>query len=285
MILGLYGGGFKPLTTGHMSKLLNAIDDSDKVYFFYGMQTREAPRYGKKGQRLATRQKFRSMQDPKKELLPDQNLKHYTPEKGRQVFDIYKIALEREFKNVEVQDTIGSSPIKKIMDTVDAFKSGDLVVDGKTVEKIIIYGDGPTYRMYLSNRSRFEDLLRQGKIQLGGADPAGTRDYFNDEDLQELIDKGEKIARLSLEKRYPDATESQIQRMQSIRGTEVRDLMVSPEAVEIAKAFLPTPPLTEDEKSKVIEILLGPDVNEKNTIEENKSKDYLRYFIKGIIRG
>ena len=285
MILGLYGGGFKPLTTGHMAKLLNAVDDSDKVYFFYGMQTREAPRYGKKGQRLATRQKFRRMQDPARQLQQGQEPVHYTPEKGRKVFDIYKIALEREFENVEVQDTIGSSPITKIVDIVEAFRLGDLVVDGKPVEKIIIYGDGPTYRMYLSKKSRFEDLLRQGKLQLGGADPEGMRDYFNDSDLQDLIERGEKIARQSLKKRYPEATDSQIERMQTVRGTEVRDMIVTPEAVELAKAFLPSPPLYEEEKDKIIEILLGPDVDENQSLEEQKSRDYLKYFIQGVIRG
>ena len=47
MKLGLYGGGFKPFTTGHFAKLADAISDNDKVYLFYGMQQVEPTRYGK----------------------------------------------------------------------------------------------------------------------------------------------------------------------------------------------------------------------------------------------
>ena len=57
MKLGLFGGGFKPFTTGHFSKLADAIRDNDRVILFYGMQQAEPVRYGKRGkpQGLTTR--------------------------------------------------------------------------------------------------------------------------------------------------------------------------------------------------------------------------------------
>jgi len=61
MKLGLYGGGFKPFTTGHFARLADAIHDNDKVYLFYGMQQVEPARYGKKGQQLKSKQKFRDI--------------------------------------------------------------------------------------------------------------------------------------------------------------------------------------------------------------------------------
>ena len=36
--LGLYGGGFKPFTTGHFAKLADALRDNEEVVLFYQIQ-------------------------------------------------------------------------------------------------------------------------------------------------------------------------------------------------------------------------------------------------------
>ena len=41
MKLGVFGGGFKPFTTGHMSKLSLALSENDKVIFFYSTVSRQ----------------------------------------------------------------------------------------------------------------------------------------------------------------------------------------------------------------------------------------------------
>ena len=86
MKLGVYGGGFKPFTTGHFAKLADAINDNDKVVLFYGMQQSEPTRYGKKGQPLKVRQKFRGIGATGRTY--DENV-------AESIFQIYKTALER----------------------------------------------------------------------------------------------------------------------------------------------------------------------------------------------
>ena len=102
MKLGLFGGGFKPFTTGHFAKLARAIEDSDEVYLFYGLQKRSPPKIGKRGNPLKSQQKFRTI---------GSSGRLYTPEVSREIFNIYERAIERELPMVEVESTIGSTPM------------------------------------------------------------------------------------------------------------------------------------------------------------------------------
>mgnify|MGYP001161011363 FL=1 len=41
MKIGVFGGGFKPFTTGHFSKISLSLDDNDITYLFYGVSPRK----------------------------------------------------------------------------------------------------------------------------------------------------------------------------------------------------------------------------------------------------
>ena len=146
MKLGLYGGGFKPFTTGHFAKLANAIRDNDKVILFYGMQQAEPPRYGKRGQPLKPRQKFRGIGDTGRT---------YDESVAKDVFEIYSAALER-IPGVSVvpiysqakdpQGNLASirAPVSAIFKTLE-----DFVDNPGEIEKVTIYGDGDSMRPYM----------------------------------------------------------------------------------------------------------------------------------------
>ena len=226
MKLGLYGGGFKPFTTGHFAKLADAIRDNDKVYLFYGMQQLEPTRYGKKGQPLKARQKFRGIGD---------SGRSYNENVAQSIFSIYKTALERipEVEVVLIQsqakDEKGDlaairAPVTAIFKTLE-----DFVDDPGEIEKVTIYGDGDSMRPYMRS-PKFKDHVQTGKIQFGGAVPSSPDDYT--EKLDQLMSQGEDEAREALKAFYASKGEDlsddeQVKARQSIRGTQVRNLASS----------------------------------------------------------
>ena len=270
MKLGLYGGGFKPFTTGHFSKLANAIRDNDNVYLFYGIQERKPPKIGKSGRPLKSTQKFRGLGDTGR---------FYTPELSKDVFDIYERAIEREFPSVEVESTIGTTPMRRIFEILEEFDASPDMYD-----RVTVYGDIDTMRIYLRELRRYENLVRMGKIQLGGAIPESIDDYLDSDRLKELMRRSESIAAHALARYYdpdfnPDADEipDEILRMARVRGEEVRRFASAASSSDEAKRFLP-PFLNDDEKQNVIDMLLG------KQIDSLRESD-LRYFIRGMIRG
>jgi hypothetical protein len=275
MKLGLYGGGFKPFTTGHFAKLADAIRDNDRVYLFYGMQQTEPARYGKKGQQLKSRQKFRTIGNTERT---------YNEDTARSVFEIYKAALERipEVEVVLVQsqakDEQGNlaairAPVTAIFKTLE-----DFVDDPGEIEKITIYGDGESMRPYMRS-TKLKDHVRAGKIQFGGAVPSSSDDYV--EKLDDLMAQGEIEAREALKDFYvskgEDLSDEEIIARQTVRGTRVRDLASSHKTSEEAKRYLP-PFLNDSEKDQIIQILSG---HKEHGIEETQ----LRHLIRGFIRG
>jgi len=280
MKLGLFGGGFKPFTTGHFAKLANAIRDNDKVYLFYGIQSEKEPEYYKRGSK-------KGQEKPDKRLRPiGATGRLYTPGISKEIFDIYESAIERELPSVEVESTIGSTPIQRILDIIEEF-----ALDPDMYDKITIYGDGDTLRQYIRSKKYFKDLIDTGKVQLGAIPPDSPADYLDEEKLLSLIDASEKSALDSLRDYYPDLqpkpddTEDEIERkaqdikrMQQVRGTEVRGFASTKENIENAKRFLPAF-LNNEEKERIIELLLG---NEE--LNENQNND-IRAFIQAIIRG
>jgi len=277
--LGLYGGGFKPFTTGHFAKLADAIRDNDKVYLFYGMQQLEPTRYGKKGQPLKSGQKFRGIGD---------SGRTYDEQVAQSIFNIYKTALER-IPEVEVfliqsqaKDEQGNlvsirAPVTAIFKTLE-----DFVSDPGEIEKVTIYGDANSMRPYMRS-PKFKDHVQIGKIQFGGAVPTSPDDYT--EKLDQLMAQGEVEAQEALKDFYAskgeDLEDDEVVSRQTIRGTRVRDLASSIETAEEAKRYLP-PFLNSDEKDQIVQILLG---FKDDTQPSRQDEVYLRAYIRGIIRG
>ena len=274
MKLGLYGGGFKPFTTGHFAKLANAIRDNDLSILFYGMQQQEPTRYGKKGQALSSKQKFRPIGKTERD---------YNEKVAESIFQIYKNALER-IPGVEVvpvysqaSDSHGNPlPIRSPVGAIFAALE-DYVDNPESYEKVTIYGDSASMAPYMRSQM-FKDFVKSGKIQFGGAIPEAAGDYTDK--LDHLMAQGEKEARQSLRDFYASKGEEidddEIERLQSVRGTEVRNLASMPETLESAKKFLP-PFLNNSEKDKIIQILLGT--------SDQQAESYLRDIVRGFIRG
>ena len=277
MKLGLYGGGFKPFTTGHFAKLADAIRDNDKVYLFYGMQQVEPTRYGKKGQPLKTRQKFRAIGDTSRT---------YNEDIAQSIFEIYKSALERipevevvliqsQAKNDQGELAAIRAPVTAIFKTLE-----DFVEDPGEIEKVTIYGDGESMRPYMRS-PKFKDHVQAGKIQFGGAVPSNPDDYV--EKLDDLMAKGEVEARDALKNFYAskgeELSDEEVMSRQTVRGTQVRNLASSRKTSEEAKRYLP-PFLNNDEKEKIIQILVGQEEEQQQVAETQ-----LRALIRGMIRG
>ena len=277
MKLGLYGGGFKPFTTGHFAKLADAIRDNDKVYLFYGMQQVEPTRYGKKGQALKARQKFRTIGNTEKT---------YNEDIAQSIFEIYKTALERipEVEVVLVQsqakDAQGNlatirAPVTAIFKTLE-----DFVDNPGEIEKVTIYGDGESMRPYMRS-PKLKDHVQAGKIQFGGAVPSSSDDYV--EKLDDLMAQGEVEARDALKAFYDrkgeKLSDDEIMARQTVRGTHVRDLASSRKTSDQSKRFLP-PFLNDNEKDQIIQILVGHEEETKQVAEAQ-----LRSLIRGFIRG
>ena len=275
--LGLYGGGFKPFTTGHFAKLADAIRDNDRVILFYGMQQAEPPRYGKKGQQLKARQKFRGIGDTGRT---------YDESVAQDIFNIYKTALERipEVEVVLIQsqakDAQGNlaairAPVTAIFKTLE-----DFVDDPGEIEKITIYGDGDSMRPYMRS-PKFKDAVQAGQIQFGGAVPSSPDDYT--EKLDQLMAQGEAEAREALKDFYASKGEElddeEITARQTVRGTQVRNLASSRDTADQAKRFLP-PFLNNSEKDQIVQILIGQEEEATQVAEAQ-----LRSLIRGFIRG
>ena len=276
MKLGLYGGGFKPFTTGHFARLADAIRDNDKVYLFYGMQQLEPTRYGKKGQPLKARQKFRGIGDTGRS---------YDEKVAQSIFNIYKNALERS-PEVEViliqsqaKDAQGNlaairAPVTAIFKTLE-----DFVENPGEIEKVTIYGDKDSMRPYMRS-PKFKDHVQSGKIQFGGAIPSSPDDYTKK--LDQLMAQGDLEAREALKAFYANKGEQldddEVATRQSVRGTQVRNLASSRDSAEQAKRFLP-PFLNNDEKEQIIQILVGQEE------QQQVAEAHIRALIRGMIRG
>ena len=294
MKLGLFGGGFKPFTTGHFSKLADAIRDNDKVILFYGMQQQEPVRYGKRGKPRKSQQKFRSIGDTKRTY--DENI-------AQSIFEIYRVALERipeievvpilsQAVNAQGEPASVRAPVTAIFKVLEEFAE-----DPSMYEKVTIYGDRSSLRPYLRS-AMFKDLAELGKIQFGGAIPDSHSEYLDSDMLDRLMARGAEEARSALRTYYPDLevkdgdSEEEIQRklddlerMQSVRGTEVRRMASSLDTVDQAKRYLP-PFLNDSEKDSIIQILMGEEQPAlQDQPQENLEEVYLRSFIRGIIRG
>ena len=290
--LGVYGGGFKPFTTGHFAKLADAIQDNTHVILFYGMQQLEPIKMGKRGP-LKSQQRFRGI---------GETGRVYDETTAQAIFDEYKKGLDR-IPNVEVRlvksqgkDEAGNllpvrSAVHGIFKTLEDFMSGDLVdSDGNQYDKVTVYGDRSAMTPFLKT-PKFKDLVSVGKIQFGGAVPESPEDYVDPDRLNRLMTRGDEEARDALRGYYSslegDSTEEvsdeEIERLQTVRGTKVRDLASTEKTSDEARRYLP-PFLNSEEKDKIINILLAGEASEGQA-EAGLEEKYFRALLKGIIRG
>ena len=118
MKIGLFAGGFKPFTTGHMSKLAVALQENDVVILFYGIASRT------KGSNF-----------------------YYTKEMSSEIYGVIKTALERTYGDKLIVHNPHPTPIVAVFSFIGAVKdSRDIEgaqlsawgINPRVVEKITV---------------------------------------------------------------------------------------------------------------------------------------------------
>ena len=244
--LGVFAGGYKPFTLGHFSMLGLAASENDRAILLYGMSGRETP-----GADF-----------------------EYTPQMARQIFEINKIAIEREMQNVDVVEA-KPSPIAAVFGIIAAVKDGTITetnpltvlgINPLDISNLTIY-DGPDdiqrYMKYaqdpIKKEKYFGDMLETGRLKFDSG-PGESRGYMG---MLKIAQKWAK-KELSVD-------------LQGVRGTAVRKLASSDVALEEFMSVLP-PVYTDEEASKIFEIM-------KSGVK-SKVSETLRATIRAmIIRG
>jgi hypothetical protein len=237
MNVGIYGGGFKPFTTGHYGKLLYSCGDvgncepNDVVFLFYGIAER------KKGSAY-----------------------FYTREMAQQIFQIMRVAIERELgSQVEVHVVEAKpTPLAMIFAAVgDAagvahppiFSFDSWGIDPGSIRKITVYGENESLQDFTRHigtakeEKYYGDLIAQGKLRF---DPGYSEDPARSEPDEDVINKF-----LSM---HPDMTRDEAIARTRVRGSDVRAAILTrdPDAIN---RFLPSF-LNDDERAAVIDILM-----------------------------
>jgi hypothetical protein len=148
MKLGIYGGGFKPLTMGHYSMLALAAKENDTVILLYGMAGRS------KGSDFV-----------------------YSPKMAEEIFQINDAAIKEKFDNVIVEKAI-PSPIYHSIGAILSVRDGKtepgslfdrLAIDPTKINLTIYAGpdDIGTYQKYTG--------IPNVKFDTGPGEQDGTR--------------------------------------------------------------------------------------------------------------
>jgi len=318
MKLGLFGGGFKPFTTGHFAKLANAIRDNDMTYLYYTIQETEPVLYYKRPYtNRKTGQKFKKgdARPPIQDFRSIGSTGCYDEKCAKDIFSIYERALNnmdgvRVFPiYTQAKDEHGNplkirSPITAIFTILDDFLEAqaageDYFLDGlpEPITKITLYGDSDSFKPYMRAprvMNFLDDPENQGKIQFGAIE-ATRDDYIDSERFARKLAASEESALSSLAAYYPDLSREEIERMKSVRGSQVRSLAskrVSPpkdlqhlgsDSAEVAKKFLP-PFLSDRDKGDIVNILLTQGENSSDK-KEDFNEALIRNLIRGFIRG
>jgi len=224
MRIGIFGGGFKPFTSGHFSKLALASAENDEVLLFYGIAER------KKGSDYL-----------------------YTKEMAEQVFEIAKGAIEREMPNVNV---IKARPTPIVMafeaiqtfagvlDSPKFFRYSDYGIDVNGIDEVTLYGDQETVGEYLA----YADDPVKGPRYYGTTLQDGTLHFDTG-----VVEGDDSRIINSVQSFHPGCSREEVRARNLVRGSEVRASIASrsPEAIT---RFLP-PIYTPEEKVAVIDIL------------------------------
>jgi hypothetical protein len=222
MRVGIYGGGFKPFTTGHYSKLSLAAEENDLVILFYAVAER------KKGSEYV-----------------------YDREMAQEVYELISAAIEREMPNVRV---VKGSPTPIVLtfeaiadwlgiSTTKFFSWGKLGVNLSEIDHITVYGEEESlqdFTRYIGTPKQiayFGDAIETGRLTF---DPG-------------LTDTGEMRALGAYGRRHADLDPSEITSRATVRGSEVRAALLGgdPRAVD---RFLP-PILNPEEQDYLKQIL------------------------------
>jgi hypothetical protein len=226
MRVGVFGGGFKPFTTGHFSKLALALRENDLVILFYALAART------KGSDFV-----------------------FTKEMAKEVFDVVKPSMENAFGN-KIRVELGKpTPIVKTFKLIEAIKDGkdnsfinltDLGIDADSVDALTIYSDPDD----IKNFTRYIGTDKEEKYfgNLVGADrlkfDSGLSE--DDNDISRMI--------VAMKDSYPNVSDEELEQLIRVRGSDVRASISSRDRKRIAR-YLPNF-LTEDEKDQIINILM-----------------------------
>lgn len=242
MRIGIFGGGFKPFTSGHFSKLALAAAENDEVVLFYAIADR------KKGSDYL-----------------------YTREMAEQVFEIAKGAIEREMPNVHVIKA-KPTPIVMAFEAIQAFagtlpapkffKWSDVGINVADIDEITLYGDQETVDSYMV----YADDPRKGPLYYGTTLQDGTLHFdtgMAGEDDSRIVNAVMQF--------HPGCSREEVRTRNLVRGSEVRASIASrnPEAIT---RFLP-PIYDEGEKQAVIDILY-------QGLCESTLREAIRYMVR-----
>lgn len=226
MKVGVFGGGFKPFTTGHFSKLALALSENDLVILFYALAART------KGSDFV-----------------------FTKEMAKEVYDIVKPSLENAFGN-KIRVELGNpTPIVKTFKLIEAIKDGqdntlidltNLGIDPESVETLTIYSDPNDIQRFTSHigtdkeQQYFGNLVKQGRLKFDTG----------------VSEEGDDISRMvaAMKNSYPGISGEELERLIRVRGSDVRASISSRDRKRIAR-YLPSF-LTEDEKDQIIDVLM-----------------------------
>lgn len=241
MKLGIFGGGFKPFTSGHFSKLLLASQENDIVILFYGLAER------KKGSDYL-----------------------YTKEMAKEVMEITKAAIEREMKNVKVVEA-RPTPLIMMFEAIEQVSNPQfqgkylqlrsLGISPDQIDEIRVYGDEESqqnFKKYLGTEKEeryFGNLYRTGRLHFD----TGMTD---DNQMTRIINA------MSLS--YPNTAPGELLAKSNVRGSEVRATIKSKDPNKIER-FLP-PVLNQNEKNSIIGILY-------RGLEESALRSFIRSMI------
>lgn len=244
MKIGLFGGGFKPFTTGHFSKLALALQENDAVILSYSVSERQ------KGSGFVF----------------DENM-------ARQIYQIVKPALEREFPGRIFVDIGLPTPVVRMFEIIKAVKEGkdnpvakltSCGIDPKTVEKITIYSEK-------DGLERFTTYLGTPREEKYFGDLHRTRRLVFDTGLS--VNGGLERLIGAIRDTVPGASEEELGDKVAVRGSQVRAHAAAGDFLRVLgymPGFLTTP-----EKEKILGILKG-------SVREST---FLKYLVKCYATG
>jgi hypothetical protein len=229
MKLGVFGGGFKPFTTGHMSKLSLALQENDKVIFFYSTVSRQ------KGSAFV-----------------------YTQQMAEEIFGIVSTALKRTYGDKILinplrpgaEGVAESTPIRETFQVIeyvardDPQMAVDYGINPANVKQITIYSDPRDIKSFTRNigtpseEKYFGDLVQTGRLKFD----SGLTD---DGSIDRMIS--------SMETLYPGSSGEELTPLINVRGTEVRSCAVEGRCEDLRR-YLPDF-LNTEEKNRIIEIM------------------------------
>lgn len=241
MRVGIYGGGFKPFTTGHYSKLLYACGGdgicvpNDAVFLFYG---------------IASRQKGSDYE--------------YTREMAQEIFEIYRVAIERELSADTDIHVVEAKPSPIAMTFAAAadvagvkkppiFSFADYGINPAEIKTLTIYGENESLQDFTKHvgtpkeETYFGDAVKTGRIAF---DPGYDEGLGDERVVQKFMMK------------HPELSPEEAEQRVRVRGSNVRATIMSRDHDAISR-FLPGV-LNDEEREQVIDILIrGIPVNEQ----------------------